>query len=66
MLIETSAWAFVIAGLLLRLVVCADKSCPDHAIIHTASICETYPLLEESGVIDVLIPKKEPLLLGKW
>jgi hypothetical protein len=31
-----------------------------------ASICETYPLLEETGAIDVLIPKKEPLLLGKW
>jgi hypothetical protein len=44
--------------------ICAD-------LIHwlctcAASICETYPLLEETGAIDVLIPKKEPLLLGKW
>lgn len=30
-----------------------------------SSICENYPSLEETGVIDVLIPKKEPLLLGK-
>ncbi|KAJ9525938.1 hypothetical protein QJQ45_009406 [Haematococcus lacustris] len=30
-----------------------------------ASICEQYPSLEESGAIDLLIPKKEPLLLGK-
>lgn len=31
-----------------------------------ASICEQYPSLEETGVIDVLIPKKEPLYIGKW
>ncbi|KAJ9526617.1 hypothetical protein QJQ45_017626 [Haematococcus lacustris] len=30
-----------------------------------SSICEQYPSLEESGAIDLLIPKKEPLLLGK-
>ena len=30
-----------------------------------SSICQQYPWLEESGVIDVLIPKKEPVLLAK-
>ncbi|KAF5836252.1 PUA-like domain-containing protein [Dunaliella salina] len=30
-----------------------------------SSICEQYPYLEETGVIDVLIPKKEPVYVGK-
>lgn len=31
-----------------------------------ASICEQYPYLVETGVIDVLIPKKATVLVGKW
>ncbi|KAG1667647.1 hypothetical protein FOA52_004674 [Chlamydomonas sp. UWO 241] len=30
-----------------------------------SGVCEQYPWLEETGVIDVLIPKKEPVVLGK-
>mmetsp|Transcript_21864 Transcript_21864/g.37362 ORF Transcript_21864/g.37362 Transcript_21864/m.37362 type:complete len:183 (+) Transcript_21864:151-699(+) len=30
-----------------------------------SSVIELYPLLEESGVMDLLMPKKEPVLLGK-
>jgi len=30
-----------------------------------SSICESYPWVEESGVIDVLIPKKEAVVVGK-
>eukprot|EP01024_Parvocaulis_polyphysoides_P017050 TRINITY_DN17539_c0_g1_i6.p2 TRINITY_DN17539_c0_g1~~TRINITY_DN17539_c0_g1_i6.p2 ORF type:complete len:187 (-),score=26.74 TRINITY_DN17539_c0_g1_i6:535-1095(-) len=28
-------------------------------------ICTTYPYLKETGLIDVLIPKKEPILIAK-
>eukprot|EP00983_Pelagomonas_calceolata_P036392 1133652-Pelagomonas_calceolata.AAC.3 len=34
-------------------------------LLAAASICEQYPYLEETGVIDVLIPKKEPVYVGK-
>jgi hypothetical protein len=35
-------------------------------LLNAASIGEQYPWLEDSGVIEVLIPKKAELLLGKW
>eukprot|EP00803_Ostreobium_quekettii_P004873 evm.model.scf_1630.3 EVM.evm.TU.scf_1630.3 scf_1630:4901-7295(+) len=28
-------------------------------------VCESYPWLEETGVIDVVLPKKEPVMLAK-
>lgn len=31
-----------------------------------AAISEQYPWLEQNGVLDVLIPKKEPLIVAKW
>jgi hypothetical protein len=31
-----------------------------------ASIVEQYPWLEDTGVIEVLIPKKEQVHVGKW
>jgi hypothetical protein len=34
--------------------------------LSAASICEEYPWLEETGAIEAIIPKKEPLILGKW
>mmetsp|Transcript_13115 Transcript_13115/g.33723 ORF Transcript_13115/g.33723 Transcript_13115/m.33723 type:complete len:186 (+) Transcript_13115:267-824(+) len=30
-----------------------------------AKICEAYPILEESGAIDVILPKKEPMIIAK-
>jgi len=30
------------------------------------SICEQYPCLDEGGTIDVLIPKKEKVVIAKW
>uniref|UniRef100_A0A7S0UUF1 PUA domain-containing protein n=1 Tax=Polytomella parva TaxID=51329 RepID=A0A7S0UUF1_9CHLO len=30
-----------------------------------SSICETYPWVEESGIIETLVPKKEDVYLGK-
>lgn len=38
---------------------------PGRAALFAASIGATFPWLEETGVIDVLIPKKEPVVLGK-
>ena len=31
-----------------------------------ANICAQYPILEEGGTIDVLIPKKENVVIAKW
>ena len=31
-----------------------------------AKVLESYPWLEESGVIDVVLPKKEQIMIGKW
>jgi predicted ribosome-associated RNA-binding protein Tma20 len=31
-----------------------------------AAISEQYPWLDENGVLDVLIPKKEPMFVAKW
>ena len=31
-----------------------------------AKISESYPWLEQSGVIDILLPKKEQICVGKW
>jgi hypothetical protein len=31
-----------------------------------ASVSQQYPWLEENGVLDVLIPKKEPMFVAKW
>lgn len=33
---------------------------------YAGSVCEQYPLLEQAGIIDLLMPKKEPVMLGKW
>jgi predicted RNA-binding protein (TIGR00451 family) len=44
---------------------------PPQSLLHkppkpAASIAEQYPWLEQNGVLDVLIPKKEPLFVAKW
>jgi hypothetical protein len=31
-----------------------------------AKICASYPSLEETGLIDYLLPKKDQLVVGKW
>ncbi len=31
-----------------------------------ASIAEQYPWLVEHGVLDLLIPKKDPMMVAKW
>jgi len=31
-----------------------------------ANICAQYPILEEGGTIDLLIPKKENVVIAKW
>jgi hypothetical protein len=31
-----------------------------------AKVIDAYPWLESSGVIDVLLPKKEQICVGKW
>jgi hypothetical protein len=31
-----------------------------------ASVAEQYPYLAEHGILDELIPKKEPLFVAKW
>lgn len=31
-----------------------------------SSVCEQYPWLEQSNAIDAILPKKEPLLVGKF
>lgn len=36
------------------------------ARVAPASICEQYPWLEKTGVIDVLLPKKEDIRVAKW
>lgn len=33
---------------------------------YAAALCESYPYLAESGLIDALIPKKETLHIAKW
>ena len=39
---------------------------PMHACpCSSASIAQQYPYLEETGVIEVLIRKKDPMVLGK-
>ena len=30
-----------------------------------AKVCSTYPILEESGAIDLILPKKEQAVLAK-
>lgn len=35
-------------------------------IFAAASLCESYPYLADTGLIDVLIPKKEILHIAKW
>lgn len=31
-----------------------------------AKVIDAYPWLESSGVIEVLLPKKEQICVGKW
>ena len=31
-----------------------------------ANICAQYPILEDGGTIDLLIPKKENVVIAKW
>lgn len=31
-----------------------------------ASICESYPYLVQTGLIDFLLPKKETMQIAKW
>lgn len=38
---------------------------PSRTHTHTASIAEQYPWLADSGVLDLLLPKKEPLFVAK-
>ena len=34
--------------------------------ISAASLCDSYPYLADSGLIDVLLPKKETMTVAKW
>lgn len=36
------------------------------AVLCAAKIIDAYPWLGSSGVIDVLLPKKEQICVGKW
>jgi hypothetical protein len=44
----------------------ADAAAPLPPALPAAAVSEQYPWLEENGVLDVLIPKKEPLFVAKW
>lgn len=35
-------------------------------ILSAAKVIDSYPWLVESGVIDILLPKKEQIMIGKW
>lgn len=35
-------------------------------MLRAASLCELYPYLEETGLIDQLVPKKEAVTIAKW
>lgn len=53
----------------MRLLCCHHEPIPSSLTISTfaaAKIINAYPWLEESGVIDVLLPKKEQIHVGKW
>lgn len=39
---------------------------PNHHATNTAKVCELYPSLEETGAIDVIMPKKEQGNIAKW
>lgn len=34
--------------------------------VFAASICESYPYLVQTGLIDFLLPKKETMQIAKW
>ena len=36
------------------------------ADVIAAKVLDSYPWLEESGVIDTILPKKEQVMIGKW
>lgn len=29
-------------------------------------VFDAYPFFEETGILDVIMPKKEPLIIAKW
>ena len=35
-------------------------------LFRAANIVKQYPILETGGTIDVLIPKKEKVIIAKW
>ncbi len=39
---------------------------PTPPVPSAAKVLESYPWLDESGVIDVVLPKKEQIMIGKW
>ena len=36
-----------------------------HAKCIAAKVCELYPMLEDTGIIDVILPKKEHATIAK-
>ena len=34
--------------------------------VFAASVCDSYPYLADSGLIDLLLPKKETMTVAKW
>jgi hypothetical protein len=43
-----------------------DQDQSHQCLRRAASLGEQFPWLEQSGVIDVIFPKKEPVYIGKW
>lgn len=50
----------------LRLLPVRLSSSVSFLLCFAVQVCDQYPYLEETGAIDYLIPKKEPMFVGKW
>ena len=46
----------------LHLIICKNEA---RNILTTAKVCTSYPSLEESGAIDLILPKKESATIAK-
>lgn len=44
----------------------SDRAQASHPMPCAASLCEQYPYLEETGLIDDFVPKKGALNIAKW
>lgn len=53
------------ASLPYRILYLAASRLPTTHVL-AASLCDNYPYLAESGLIDVLLPKKETMTVAKW